>query len=51
MLLEPFLIVLMRGLHLLVKIWQAKMHLNPLSSFWGPAQGTLILALFILGYG
>jgi len=24
--------------YLLVKIWQVKTHLNPLSSFWGPAQ-------------
>ncbi len=24
--------------YLLVKIWRAKMHLKPLSSFWGPAQ-------------
>jgi len=24
--------------YLLVKIWQAKMHLSPLSSFWGQVQ-------------
>ena len=37
MLFEPVLIVLIRGLHLLMNIWQAKMHLNPLSGFLGVA--------------
>jgi len=38
MLFEPVLIVLIRGLHLLMNKWQAKMFLNPLSSFLGVAR-------------